>query len=559
MTITFGTQKQVDTSGDRVNIVKLTSTTAIGFYSSVAGGLQARHLTLASGIITLGANELTVDGVAGITNFARSTRLTDTSVMAVWHYGAGTAHRARIITVSGTTLTAHTLKNLTDTLGLSASNSVDTLSSTACVYVYQTTANNGIARVLSVSGTTITENASFQFDATGAFNVSVAVLSTTKAVVCWIDSNNSDRPTGEVLNISGTTITGNADVELSTTAGIQTVSHNLMVRAINSLKLLVGWVQDGTSKTYGLILTESSDTLTFGSLWTSTSTAPGAFREIAVAINSTSKATVSVKHSAGNEIPVWELSLTGTTITEDSTSTISGATGINDQWIVNLGAGSNIIIWDGTTEAISASVVVIENALDLADSKKPCDVDADGGFIYIAALSSGNPILIKLNTDLASDGITTFTPGAGTNIGVQCGRFDSGIVYVAGDFGGSDTIEKSSDSGDSFTVIDPATFGPVASFTIGPDTDDRILIQEEDDGIIAESIDSGTVWTTLNASAAIGIISIARLDKNVQEIVFGGISSASDNIDYTVNSGVNTEDIGASPFPQSDVNGVLVN
>ncbi len=41
MTITFGTQKQVDTSGDRVNIVRLTSTTAIGFYSSVAGGITS--------------------------------------------------------------------------------------------------------------------------------------------------------------------------------------------------------------------------------------------------------------------------------------------------------------------------------------------------------------------------------------------------------------------------------------------------------------------------------------------------------------------------------------
>ncbi len=196
----------------------------------------------------------------------------------------------------------------------------------------------------------------------------------------------------------------------------------------------------------------------------------------------------------------------------------------------------------------------------VAPMRKPCDIDSDGSFLYIAALNdNGFPVLIKISSDLSADGALVFEPSAGTDIGIQCGRFDSGVVYIAGDFGGTNVVEKSSNSGSSFSVIDPATFGTIESFIVGPDSDDRILVSDVTNDDIQESIDSGTVWVSKNTSVGFNILAMARLDRNVQEMVLGAESAATLNINYTVNSGVDTEDIGTSPFPESDVNGVIVN
>jgi hypothetical protein len=556
MTITFGTQKQVDAAGDRVNIVSLTSTTAIGFYSSAADGLQARHLTLAAGVITLGANELTIDGASGITNHVRSTMLTSTSVLLVYAY-SGTTHRARVITVTGTTLSAGAIKNLTDTLSVTTFNSVDALSSSKGIYCYKDNSNNGIARVLSVSGTTVSgEGSAFQFDATGAFNVSVAALSSTKAVVCWIDNNNSQRPTGEVLNISGTTVTGNADVQLSTTAGITTIVHNLMVRAIDSSKLFISWTQDATSKIYGLVLTESANTLTFGALWTSSITAPGAFREVAVSINSTSKITVSCTHTASNELPIFELSISGTTITEEDETEISGIVGINDQWIVPLTSITSIVIWDGTTEAISA--VVSGGTLTLSIIPKPASIDASGTFIYLALLQDGTPILSKFSTALDADGETVFDPGAGDTIGVECGRFDANVIWIAGLFDGTNQVEKSEDAGSTFVVKDSG-FNPggVFAFDVGPDVDTKVIVNNNDTQTL-ETTDNGATWTVITTEN-IEALSIDRLAKNTQETVFGNFGDVNNSINYSINSGADIEDFQTGVFPNENVTGVIAN
>ncbi len=214
-----------------------------------------------------------------------------------------------------------------------------------------------------------------------------------------------------------------------------------------------------------------------------------------------------------------------------------------------------------TDVAIASLGCSPNDAMTISAMTKPADIDADGLFLYIAALNtSGFPTLVKFSSGLAADGTFAFDPGTGTDIGVQCGRFDADVVWIAGDFGSTNVVEKSENAGTSFTVKDTGSFGTVETFVIGPDSDERVLISDVTNDDIQETIDDGDNWTQINASVGFDINAIARLDTNVQETVFGNDLSATDNIDYSVNSGDDMEDFTTGDFPiVSDVTSVIVN
>jgi hypothetical protein len=201
-------------------------------------------------------------------------------------------------------------------------------------------------------------------------------------------------------------------------------------------------------------------------------------------------------------------------------------------------------------------------ALSLASMTKPASINADGTFIYLALLDGGTPILTKIATNLLSDGTTVFNPGAGDNIGVQCGKFDANTVWIAGNFGGTDTVEKSENAGSSFTVKDPATFDPVTSFVVGPDSDDRVLVfTDTSSSVISTSIhettDNGASWDQKDSGLGFTSKAVERLDINVEELVTGNEAGANDNIHYSPNTGQDLEDYSTG-FPAQDVTKVIV-
>ena len=221
--------------------------------------------------------------------------------------------------------------------------------------------------------------------------------------------------------------------------------------------------------------------------------------------------------------------------------------------------GATVIYMDEVTltDVLATGLCITAFTPTLAPMTKPVDIDADGSNLYLALLDSGNPILIKMSTALDANGSTVFEPGAGDDIGVQCGRFDADVVWVAGAFDGTNVVEKSEDGGTTFTVKDPGTFGDVEAFVVGPDSDTRVLIA--DDNIdIQETIDDGTTWTAINSGTGFNVNAVARLPQNVQESVFGNDSGATDNIDYSPNSGGDMEDFSTG-FPTEDATRVIVN
>ncbi len=189
----------------------------------------------------------------------------------------------------------------------------------------------------------------------------------------------------------------------------------------------------------------------------------------------------------------------------------------------------------------------------------PASIDADGTFIYIAAINTLDlPVLLKFNTNMLSNPEVVFQPGLGNDIGVICGRESANNIWIGGAFGTTDVVEKSEDAGDTFEVKDDGTFGTVEAFTIGPDSDDRVLIVT-DDVDIEETIDSGAIWTNINTGIGFNVNAIARLAISLEEIIFGNDSGVTNNIDYSIDIGENFEDLTVAPFPAEDVKRIIVN
>lgn len=343
MTISLGTQKQVSTDGRATNVVKLTSTTAICFYSdSSANVVAAKHLTLAGGVITRGP-ELVIDSTALTSFIVRSVRLTDTTALLTYHHGS--THRARVISVSGTTLSPGTIKDLTDTA--IESGSLSSINSTTAIYAYSDTSQNGKARILTVAAGLVTENSAFTFDA-NCYNVVVSALSTTKAVTAFYDNSNSLIFTAEVLDISGATITGNVDVPIGVLGG-STDDYRTAISKIDSTHVICQW-QDG-SDTVGVVLTQSGGTVSAGSIVTATN----AGTRMAIDVLSAFIAIGVLAAPVGAQFVIIEWGISGTTISEDDTEIIS-VSGVTGPWVAALSATVSIATWDGTTEAVSASV-----------------------------------------------------------------------------------------------------------------------------------------------------------------------------------------------------------
>ncbi len=209
------------------------------------------------------------------------------------------------------------------------------------------------------------------------------------------------------------------------------------------------------------------------------------------------------------------------------------------------------------TDVSGASICA--DTLTLAPMTKPASIDASGTFIYVALLSAGTPILTKISTALNADGSTVFNPGAGGNIGVECGRNSANTIWVAGNFDGTNVVEKSENAGSSFTVKDDATIGDVRTFVLGPDSDSKVLVFDETNGDILETVDDGASWDTINASVTPEVNAIARLGKNTQETVFGNDGAGSNSVNYSVNSGDDLEDFQTGVYPATNATKIIVN
>jgi hypothetical protein len=559
MTLTFGSIVQVDANGfDAISIDKLTSSLLIcAFEDTLSGDIEARTISIAGGVPSPNAAASTGDTQTAGVGETVLVALTATSAMLIYEYftGVTNATRARILTVSGTTITVNAALDLSEFgSGMSAAK----IDSTNVLYVYR---NASVVRavVLSVSGTTITENSIITVEAANNLATQAANYSSVKGMAGWA-TFPTIRATAEIVNISGTTLTATTAQQIyNDTAGND--NDNNFIINLSSTKNVQGTRRTTPDNYEFRVLTLNGDTFDIG---TEATVARSGTTNYVKGAKLTDTALVCAYQSATQDIDGTKYNIGGVDsdeLTADGNDTIDTNETINQIRMCPVDDTHVAILFWGSTNGTSIIIATATAAatLALAPMTKPADIDAAGEFIYLALLDGGTPILTKISTDLDADGTTVFDPGAGDNIGVECGRFNSDVVWVAGQFDGTNVVEKSEDGGSSFVVKDDAAIGGVRSFVMGPDSDDKILLFDEDNGDILETKNDGESWTTINSAVTPEVNTIARLGQNVEESVFGNQGAANNSINYSVNSGDDLEDFQSGVYPNANATRVVVN
>jgi hypothetical protein len=186
-----------------------------------------------------------------------------TSTRAFYSLWDGTDIRIFLLGLSGTTISVidtyvHTVPTGT------AVPSITKMTDTTAMIVYGDANDlDGLAFIVTNNSDTVEVGTEFQwFTGTAVPNtITVTKINTDKAVVTYRDADNSNYPTAQTLDVSGTTITGNTDlvIESTTYSGVQAIMR------VGDDKAVV-MVRDTTlNNGESWVITDSSGTLSAGS------------------------------------------------------------------------------------------------------------------------------------------------------------------------------------------------------------------------------------------------------------------------------------------------------
>lgn len=153
------------------------------------------------------------------------------------------------------------------------------------------------------------------------------------------------------------------------------------------------------------------------------------------------------------------------------------------------------------------------------------DCDADGVTLYIAVLdSSGNPQILKMDSELGSDATLSYDPGAGSEIGVMCGDFDPYFIWASGQLGGTDRVVLTEDSNYWYVqnVYDVNYwYDDALPLLVGPGDDSKVTVAVE--GTLHETyfVGESLYWMSYPGAPFIEIGAFDRLDINRDEVLAG--------------------------------------
>ncbi len=162
--------------------------------------------TVSDSTITVGTP---LDFYNGRIGFVRCCKLdTDKFVVFYRDYGDGSKAKACAFTVSGTTPTAGTIKEI-DSNGTNYHDCIQ-LDTDKFLIAWQDYTNTiSKVEICTVSGTTITEGAEVEFNDATSWHIGLAKIDGTHFVITYGDDGNEDKGTSRYCSFSGTTITLN--------------------------------------------------------------------------------------------------------------------------------------------------------------------------------------------------------------------------------------------------------------------------------------------------------------------------------------------------------------
>jgi hypothetical protein len=327
------------------------------------------------------------------------TVLSPTTCVITYVRGGGSSFDivSTVGTISGTTISWGTpvlFKNNPGTLAEYIS--IDSLTSTTFVLTWSMTSgdNNGYAVIGTVSGTTISFGADYEFESDIAYHKSVTAVSSTNFFIAYRNaSGNGVISTGTV---SGTTISfGTKQTYQSGTM------YDPEIVKLDDTKAFVAW-RYGTSSAKGMVVTLSGTTCTLGTAATIVS---GDNRSPRVAVLSSDRVMI-LYYDSGEAGKYSVCNISGTTITPltstqfiPSSGTHAGIVSISENKVIithNQGGSEKVLFADINSEGIvTLSSNTISTGAGVAYRPHLRQVD-DNKIIFIRDPNSGSAASVNI-------------------------------------------------------------------------------------------------------------------------------------------------------------------
>lgn len=271
----MGTGSAISTGPSHVLTTKSLPLSVNGTYLNISGGyfngsgvLYAQMRTINAGETDFSNNtEYTVYGTGNGTRVFDVCSIGTDKFLFVFQAdtgGAAAGIKAVVATVSGGVVTVGSAVTVETTGALTSSVSCAKVDTDKGIIFYKDDAGNDLyMKVLSVSGTTITQNTQALVKAMShVYDVSSVQLGTNSIAVTYSPSGTS--LFGSVITVSGTTPTAGA--EQTVIAASEGYKHKITL--INASKLLLTYNEDFTNASYARTIAISGSTMTASSALT---------------------------------------------------------------------------------------------------------------------------------------------------------------------------------------------------------------------------------------------------------------------------------------------------
>jgi hypothetical protein len=339
--------------------------------------------------------------------------------------------KAVIVTVSGTVITPGS--TATFETGTTSWTSVCALSSTQALVCYrdEDDSNQGKAVVLDISGTTITPATPAVFETGNTTHIDVCALSATQALVCYRDEDNSNRGTACILDISGSTITPGTPAVFETDNTLY-----ISVTRLTATRAFVCYSDGGAGA--ACVLDVSGSTITPGASAVFFN-AGTIFRAAVDALSSTS-VIVAIGIDVGQSVGGFVLYNIGSGYTSGGGYTIDNVNGAFDtaepgnHWLRAIGSTGAILAYQSGNFGGPDPFNIFATALDIAGTiitpGTPVQL-SDNSYdeVATAALVNSTQALVFYG-DQAVDGNALTISLAGTTVTSDANETDVSANYV---------------------------------------------------------------------------------------------------------------------------------
>lgn len=267
-----GTAASITTAPSHMAAIKPLPLSTNGLYLHVSGGCHDSSAVLYAQVRTINAGETDFSNGAEATVYStgNGVRSYDVCSIGTDKYlfvfqadtaGAAAGIKAVVVTVSGTTVTVGSVVTVEVTGGLAEEVSCSKADTDKGIIFYKDDAGNDIyMKVLSVSGTTITQNTAALLKAGSSIkSISSVQLATDSVAVTY--SQLATSLFGSIITISSTTPSAGAEQTLI--AASEVYYHKITF--ISATKLLLTYEEDSANATYARTIAISGATMTASS------------------------------------------------------------------------------------------------------------------------------------------------------------------------------------------------------------------------------------------------------------------------------------------------------